>query len=353
MTRTTERPRHDDKVVLDDILPLLRFADMIAPMAVRVAATLRLADHVEQGATDAESLAAAADAHPGALGRLMRYLVSRGVFGEDPPGTYALTGMSRLLLDDHPARLRQRFDLDGPVGRGDLSFVDLLETVRDGQPSYDRVYGRSFWEDLDADPDLAARFGALQAANSADSGIDHAYNWSDVGHVVDVGGGNGTLIRQILEAHRHVRGTIVDLPVTAAKARHALARAGLDARCDVVEGSFFDGVPAGADVYVLSKILHDWDDEAALAILRRCAEAAGPGGRVLIAENLPRPDGDKRDFSYLDLHMLLYFGGKERTLAEYEGLAAAAGMTTRYVDADRLGTAIIECTVRPDDSQPR
>jgi hypothetical protein len=337
----SDRPVH-----FAEVAPLMQLADLMAPMAVRTAATLRLADHIAEGTTRLADLARAAEVDADALRRLLRFLIARGVFAETEPGTYALTDLAGLLRDDHPARLRARFDLNGPVGRGDLSFTYLLNTVRTGGPSFAEMYGRSFWEDLNADHERVAEFARMQAANVAQSGIEREYDWADAKHVVDVGGGNGELISQVLTAHPHLRGTVVELPTTAESARMALAESGLSDQCSVVAGTFFDPLPKDADVYMLSKILHDWGDEGATAILRRCAEAAGPGGRVLILEMVFAGGQNDPQFTYLDLHMLVYFGGKERTLEEYGELADAAGMDVRRVGKGKWGASILECTVR-------
>lgn len=336
----------DRPVQFAEIAPMMRLADLMAPMAVRTAATLRLADHVAGGATRLPDLAAVSGADADALRRLMRFLTARGVFAEPAPGTYALTDLARLLIDDHPARLRSRFDLNGPVGRGDLSFIHLPDSVRTGRPSFATMYGRSFWEDLDSDSDRVAEFARMQAANVARQGVENGYDWSGAEHVVDVGGGNGTLVSRILAANPHLRGTLVEMPATAARAREALAGSGPTGRCAVVEGSFFDPLPKDGDVYLLSKVLHDWGDDEAEAILRRCAEAAGPGGRVLVLEMVLTGNENAQPFTYLDLHMLVYFGGKERTFEEYRRLADTAGMDVRRVDDGTMEAAILECTVR-------
>lgn len=330
-------------VAFDEIAPMMRLADMMAPMAVRVAATLRLADHISRGVATADELAETCEVDTDSLRRLLRFLIARDVFAEDESGRCRLTEMSKLLLSEHPALLRERFDLHGPVGRGDLSFVHLLDSISTGTESFSTMYGKPFWDDLNESRDQVERFAAMMAANSADSHIESEYDWSSVGHVVDVGGGNGTLISQVLHAHPHIRGTVVDLPSTADKARQALHEKDLAERCDVVAASFFDRLPNGGDVYVLCKILHDWGDAEALAILRRCAEAAGPRGRVLISEMVPSGDPNDPRFTYLDLHMLVYFGGKERTLDEYARLAGRAGMTATRVGSGKWGASLLEC----------
>lgn len=336
-----------EPVQFAEVAPLMQLGDMMAPMAVRTAATLRLADHIASGTVRLADLASMVGVHVDALRRLLRFLVARGVFAEPETGLYALTDLARLLLDNHPARLRARFDLNGPVARADMSFIHLLDTIKTGEPSFSEMYGRPFWEDLNDNRERVIDFAAMMAANAAQSGIETEYDWTHVEHVVDVGGGNGTLIYPVLHAHPHVHGTIVDLPGTAETAKDALSAAGLSDRCDVVAGNFFDPLPAGADVYLLCKILHDWDDDNAAVILKRCAEAAGTAGRVLIVEMVVTGSEIDPEFTtYLDMQMLVYFGGKERTLEEYSSLAAAAGMNVELVGKGKWGASILECTAR-------
>jgi SAM-dependent methyltransferase len=318
-------------------------ADALAPMAVRTAATLGIADLIESGVTALDTLAARTATHPDALRRLLRYLAARGLFAEPQPGEYAQTSMSRLLLTGHPAHLRERFDLESPVGRADLSFIHLIDSIRTGGPVFQQMYGRSFWEDLDAEPERVASFARMMAANVADSGVLEAVDWSDVSRVVDVGGGNGNLIAEVLQAQPHVHGTVVDLPNTVLQAKEALDQRGLADRCDVFAGSFFEPLPEGADIYLLSKILHDWDDPEAEAILRRCARAAGDNGRVLILEMVLTGSENSFPFTYLDLHMLAYFGGKERTLQQYSDLIERAGLTIERQSPGKWGATILHC----------
>lgn len=304
-------------------------ADLATPMAIRVAATLGVADHLAAGRRTAPEIAAAVGAHAGALDRLLRHLVTIGLVTADGVGGYALTGLGEQLRDDHPAGRRRWLTIDGAVGKGDLSFVDLLHSVRTGQPAYAIRNGVPFWEDLAANPALSASFDALMSHHVEidDIGIADAYDWAALGHVVDVGGGSGALLAVLLAAHPGLRGTVVDLPGPAAGARRTLRDKGLAERAEVVTGSFFDPLPAGAGGYVLSAILHDWDDDAAVKILRRCADAAGERGVVLVIEAIGA-DGASPSTA-MDLRMLVYTGGKERGLAELDALARQAGLAVR------------------------
>ncbi|HTJ36175.1 MAG TPA: methyltransferase [Dactylosporangium sp.] len=299
-------------------------ADLITPMAVRVAATLRLADHVAAGRRTSQELSAVVHAEPDVLARILAHLVTAGVLTREESGEHGLTPLGEQLRDDHPAGLRAWLDLEGPIGRADLCLVELLHTVRTGEPAYPRHFGRPFWDDLSADPARSAAFDDLMGGRlSADAPvIAEAYPWSPLAHVVDVGGGNASLLIAILRAHETLRGTVVDLPGATHRAEAAIAAAGLADRAAARPGSFFDPLPAGAGAYVLSGILHDWDDEHAARILSRCAEAAGGTGRVLVADHFggaPDTEGD--------LRMLCYVRGRERSLDDLTALAATAGLS--------------------------
>ncbi len=320
---------------------LWAMADLATPMAVRVAATLRIADHITWGRRTAPELAAAAGADADALDRVLRHLVTAGVLGRDESDRYVLTARGQALRDDHPAGMRALLDLDSAIGRADLSFVQLLHTVRTGEPAFPAQFGRSFWDDLAADPTRSASFDAQMAADVTAWAPDivSAYDWGSLGHVVDVGGGNGALLAALLREHPDL-GTVLDLPGAAEAARKALTAAGLADRSDAMAGSFFDPLPPGAGGYLLCAVLHDWDDEPARAILRRCAEAAGTHGRVFVVEKLVT-DTDNR--TEMDLRVLAYFGGRERGIAELTALAAAAGLRVAAVHPAEA-TPVVELT---------
>jgi precorrin-6B methylase 2 len=307
---------------------LFELTDLVTPMAIRVAATWRLADLIASGTDRPAELAARAGADPAAMHRLLRHLVAHGLLAEPEPGRYALTRLSAPLQEGHPAGLRDWLDLSGAMGRSDMAFAYLLDSVRTGQPSYASMFGQPYWDNLNAHPALRASFDALMAAQLAGAGAEivAAYDWASVSAVVDVGGGDGTQLAQILAACPPVRGTLVEQPATAAAARRNLAGRGLSDRCEVIEGSFFDPLPPGRDVYLLSGVLHDWDDQHAGQILARCAQAAGPGGHVVISERQAEEAATSAMATALDLRMLVTLGGRERTVEEYRSLAATAGL---------------------------
>jgi len=201
---------------------LWTMADLVTPMAIRVAATLRIADHLDRGVTTAPELAKAVAVDADALDRVLRHLVTVGVLTHD--GGYALTALGeRLRAGD----LRDQLDIEGPLGRAELSFAHLLETVRTGEAAFPLRYGREFWDDLSADPERTASYAALMGVDATDwaPAIVAGFDWASLGHVTDVGGGNGSLLTALLRGHPTLRGTVVDLagPVEAARVIEPLA----------------------------------------------------------------------------------------------------------------------------------
>ncbi|WP_345580996.1 methyltransferase [Streptomyces prasinosporus] len=326
-------------------------AHLATPMALRVAATLRIADHLARAPQTASRLAEVAGADENALDRVLAHLAHKGVLRRDDTGRYTLTELGEPLRSDHPSGMRAMLDIEGAVGRAELSFIHLLHSVRTGGAAFPVLFGRTFWEDLAEDAARAASFDArmgtdLVTARGAD--IVPAYDWGALGHVVDVGGGDGSLLITLLRACPGLRGTVVDLPDTAGKARRALADAGLADRGDAVAGSFFEPLPPGAGGYLLSSVIHDWGDHEAREILRRCAQAAHPGGRVLVVERTGA-DGESPGTA-MDLRMLAYYGGKERGIAELSALAADCGLAVTAVHpAGAL--SVLELSVQDDTAR--
>lgn len=318
--------------------------DLITPMAVRAAATLRLADLMTDGPAPVDELARKSGSDPEALGRMLRHLVSHGVFAEPSPGMFDTNEIAVLLRSDHPAGMQGFLDLEKFGGQMDLAFTELLHTLRTGGPAWEKVFGAPFWEYLAAHPSMSASFDATMAAGS-DYSTDAAagYDWSGVRHVMDVGGGTGAFLAVVLEANPKLRATLLDLPDTVERGRQQLTARGLDGRCEFAGQSFFEQLPTGADVYVLYSVLHDWDDQQATAILRRCTEAAGDHGRVLVIEETGTEDGDPAGFAEMNLRMLVLSGGRERSNADYAALVARAGLTVAGSHTTPLGQVIIEC----------
>ncbi|MFI9455723.1 methyltransferase [Amycolatopsis sp. NPDC052450] len=307
----------------DDRNDLLRLAGLATPMALRVAVTLGLPDRLSGDGATAGDLAAELGQAPLALDLLLGHLTTLGVLERTSTG-YRTTGYGANLRADAGNGLAGLLDMNAAGGRGDLAFVELAHSVATGQAGYIRRYGQDFWADLAEHPHLRETFDRqmTQRFLTQVPGLVAGFDWARFGTIVDVGGGHGSLLAAILKANPAMRGHLVDLAPTAAVAEKELREQGLEDRTEVTAASFFDPLPAGADAYLLSDILHDWDDEHAHRILARCAEAAGPGGRVLVIEAV----GGIGAQTEWDLAMLVLYGGRERRLDELRELAAAHGL---------------------------
>ena len=317
-------------------------ADLATPWCVHVAVTLGIADHIAAGVTGIDALASASKSDCEALHRLLRHLVGRGVFEEPSPGRFALNDAARGLLEPGA---KHGLDLDAFGGRMAHAWGGLLQSVRTGAPAYHAIFGRPFWEDLEAHPQLAESFDALMGPGhgTPDAEVLIAGDWDSVRTVVDVGGGTGSLLAEILRAHPEVRGTLVDLPATVARSNVVFQKAGVADRATAVGQSFFDPLPAGADLYLLKSVLSDWPDREALAILRRCAEAALPSTRVVALSGV---SPDEAGAPPPELLMLVLVGGKVRTLSEFRELARAAGLDVRAAGRRASGRFTVECVPR-------
>lgn len=317
-----------------------QLSDLCTPWCVHVVVTLRIAEHIAEGRTRIDELATASGAHAEFLHRVLRHLVSKGVFDEPCPGHFALNGPARALQE---SGVRLGMDLDGFGGRMAYAWGSLLSAVRTGAAAYHEIFGRPFWEDLEANPDISARFDALMGPaghGTPDPNVLIAGDWQSVRTVVDVGGGTGAQLVEILRAHPTVRGTLVDLPATVARAADVFTAAGVADRVTISAQSFFDSLPAGADLYLLKNALADWPDREAGVLLRRCADAARPHGRVVVLGGV---SPDERGAPSPALLMMILVGGKERNLSEFRELARSAGLDVQATGWQASGRFVVEC----------
>jgi hypothetical protein len=221
------------------------------------------------------------------------------------------------------------------------AWSSLLTAVETGAPAYDEIFGRPFWDDLAAHPNVAASFDALmgpEGHGQPGTDIPLTGGWEAVRTVVDVGGGTGSLLAAILRAHPSVKGTLVDLPSAVARSAEMFQAAGVAERVTVVGQSFFDALPAGADLYLLKNVLADWPDRQAAVLLTRCAEAARPHGRVMIMSGVT-----DAEVAEPELLMMVLVGGKNRTLAEFTALANGAGLEVVAAGRNSAGRFMVEC----------
>jgi SAM-dependent methyltransferase len=327
---------------MSDELDIWALADLATPWSLHTVVTLRIPEHLAAGLRKIDELAEAASCDPRALSRVLRHLRDRGLFTEPVPGEFGLTDAARMLTDPG---LRLGFDLDGIGGRMAGAWSSMLSAVRTGRPAYYGVFGRPFWADLDAHPDVAESFDALMGPDghgAPDPDVLPSGDWHGVHRVVDVGGGTGTLLAAILRARPALEGTLVDLARTVARAGEVFAAAGVGDRAGVSGQSFFDPLPAGADLYLLKSVISDWPDAEATAILSRCAEAARPDGRVVVLSGVS-PHGADGGFELL---MMVLVGGRERSLAEFREIADAAGLEVLAARPNRTGRYLVECRPR-------
>jgi len=311
-----------------DIAPPLELMDLAAHFmvarAVGVVAKLRIADHLAGGPRSASELAGLCGAHPRSLYRVLRLLASAGLFTTDGDGRFSLTPLGDCLRADHPVPLGAFWRmLDGPIGRVGM---EMGHTVRTGETADQLVLGAEAFEYLAKHPDESADFDeAMTEMRKQFTGpLMMAYDFSRFSTLVDVAGGQGFFLRCVLEGNPNVSGVLFDQPHVVEAGRAAMAEAGLTDRCEVVGGDFFEAVPPGADGYVLSYIIHDWDEDRGLAILANVRRAIAPEGRLLLIESVV-PEGDVPHFSKVIDAFLMPLGGVERTEAEYAALLAEAG----------------------------
>jgi len=311
---------------------------VIAAQAIYVAARLRVPDLLASGAKTAAELAAECGADAGALERLLRALATLEIFAPMPDGRFRNTPLTDLLRSDHPQRLR-----DGalllPAAFLWRPLGELYESVRTGEPAFQKVFGQRFFAYLAAHPAEAAVFNAAMTQGIAwtSSALLAAYDFSRFERLVDVGGGDGALLRDILAATPRLRGVLFDLPAVVARAGGTLTGE-IAARCEITGGDFFDSVPAGAEAYLLKGVLHDWPDDDAARILRNVRCAIRPDGTLLLIETV---DSDTRPAGLGDLLMLV-IGGRDRRETEFRALVDATGFAlTRIIRTE--ASSVIEC----------
>ncbi len=315
---------------------------------VVAACRLQLPDLLAAGPKTAAELAVTTETHPRSLRRMLRGLAAWGFLSERPDGRYAATPISDMFRVDKPG-LRNMAIMLGEEGY--QAWGELMFTLRTGKPAFDHVFGKARWEHLAGNPEAAESFNTamVELSNRISGAFVAAYDFAGVRTVVDVGGGNGAMLIGVLRAHPHLTGTLFDLPQGLFGAREKLAAAGLADRVTVSEGSFFDEVPTGADLYMLKSIIHDWDDERALAILKTCRRAMHANAKLVLVER-ELPDRIDNPASALptvmsDLHMMVVLGGAERTNSEYADLLAGADLRGTRVIPTGTEFYVVEAVV--------
>jgi ubiquinone/menaquinone biosynthesis C-methylase UbiE len=306
---------------------------------VVAACRLKLPDLVAAGHDEPSALAAMTKTHEPSLRRVLRGLAALGFFQEeDAGGRYLKTATSDWFRSDRPGLRNMTLMLSK---EGYRAWAELPYALETGGPVFEHVYGKSRWEKMAEDPDDAALFNTamVETSDRVGAAFVNGYDLAGVDTVVDVGGGNGALLAAVLKRLPHAQGVLFDLPTGLVGAAERMRAAGVDGRVTLVEGSFFESIPASGDLYLLKSIVHDWDDEHATAILSACRRAMKPSARLVLVERfLPdrlQSGGLELATVMSDLHMMVVLGGRERTTDEYASLLEASGLRmTRTVMLD-------------------
>lgn len=315
----------------------------LVSQAISVFARLGVADVLAAGPRDAHEIARLVGAHDSALYRLLRALGDVGIVTELENRHFALTPLGEVLRSDVPGSLRGWATMVGmPFHR--YPWTDLYETIRTGASAFDRVHDTEIFDYLAEHPEDAEIFDAAMTSFSTSeaASIVEVYDFTPFKTIVDVGGGRGGLLSTILAANSHLQGVLFDLPTVVAGADEEISHAEVIDRCKVVSGDFFDSVPEGGDAYLLSSVIHDWDDDRAVQILSKCRAAMADTACVLLAE-VVLPEGAAPSVAKLeDLEMLVMTGGgRQRTEAEYRALFSRAGLRlTRVVRSTGMASLV-------------
>ena len=295
---------------------------------IYVATKLGIPDLLAEGPRTTADLAEAAGAHAVSLGRLLLYLASVGVLDKVGPDCFTLTPVAAALRKDAPGSVRSSvlFQLNDSHWR---PWGQLLHSVRTGETAFNHVHGTGLFDYLAQNPAVSALFnqGMLGDSSAHAQLIARGYDFAGLKTIVDVGAGRGRLIATILAEHPHLKGILFDQPHVMADARLIVEETGVSNRCELVGGDFFKSVPAGGDVYVLRNIIHDWQDDEAIAILANCRRAMTESARLILVEReLPDDTRAAPSVFLADLEMLVNVGGRERTTEAYAGLFERSGL---------------------------
>ncbi|HKU42731.1 MAG TPA: methyltransferase [Polyangiales bacterium] len=336
MTRTSTQ-------VTPDLLLMQMVMGFRMTQLLHVAAKLNIADQLAGGSKSARELAKSCGCNADALYRTLRALSNLGVLVELGQERFRLTPLGEHLRAGVPGSLHGAALLYGEPWLWN-AYGHLLHSVQTGKPAFEHTHGSSFFDYLSEQPDAAEVFNAAMTSFSEQetAALLRAYDFSNVRHVLDVGGGHGRLAAALLRAHPNLRATLFDRPQVVSGASELQEAEGLGARCTIVAGNFFEAVPAGADVYLLKSVIHDWDDDKATQILKRCREAMAPESRLLVVERVVGDPGEVSEAKLFDINMLTMLGGRERTQFEHQALLATAGLRLTRLISTQSPLTVLE-----------
>lgn len=314
--------------------------------SIYAAAKLGIADHLTNGEKSYTELAIATNTNEQSLYRLLRALASVGIFAETATGEFAMTPLAAFLQSDTSSSLR-----DVSIMMGDRehygSWGNILHAVKTGDSGFEQLFGMNVFEYYAQNPSPAEIFDRAMTGFSTieNAGVSADYDFSSIRTLVDVAGGHGSLLTSILQANPGMTGILFDVPEVIERAKARISTSGVSDRCQLLSGSFFESVPAGADAYILKHIIHDWDDERAIAILKQCHRAMADNGRVLVVEQVIPPGNNPFIGKLLDVNMLVMCpGGKERTSEEFRALFATAGFNMNRIVPTQGIVSVVEGT---------
>jgi hypothetical protein len=314
-----------------------------ASRAIGVSAELRIADLLKDGSKSAEELAQQTGVHARSLYRVLRACASIGVFAEDDEKKFSLTPLAEPLRSDAPGSLRafaEMITCDWQF----QTWAELPYSVKTGKPSFDKVHGTSSFDYFWSNEKAGKVFNDAMTSNSAFSSmaVVNAYDFSSISKLVDVGGGHGFLLASVLAKYDSVKGVLYDRPAIVAEAAKLLKEHGVSGRCETEDGDFFESVPEDGDAYIMKHIIHDWNDEQCVAILQNCRKAMTGDGKVLVVEMVVPEGNEPSPAKFLDLQMLQFLPGCERTEREYSELFDKAGLKLSRIIPTMSPFSIIE-----------
>ena len=304
---------------------------------VYAAADLGIADLLAGGPRSTDELAASSGARQPELYRLLRALTSLGMLTQPQPNVFGLTDLGQMLRSDHPEGLRDLVLWNGSGWRL-RAWADIVHTVRTGETGMQTEFGEGLYAYLEDHPADAEVFNGVMTRSTRRiaGALAEAYNFTDVNTVADIGGGEGLLLATILRSAPALKGILFELPTTAQAAGRFLQEQGLGTRSEAVGGDFFESVPE-ADIYILMRVLQDWDNSSAVRILNSCRKSVRPGGRVLIIQKVVPADATDPKYPITDIHLMVQTGGHERTADQFQLLLERANFKMGRViplDAD-------------------
>ena len=310
--------------------------------AVSCLAQLGIPDLVEADPKSAEELATQISADPEALYRLLRATASVGVLSEGPDRKFSQTPMSAVLRSDATPSLRDFAIMSGREWHG-RGWAHLDYCVRTGKQAMEQIYGAPVFEFLKQHPDEAQIFNDAMTELSMIDGpaVAEAYNFDGIRTIVDIAGGHGFLLATILQRNPHLQGTLYEMPHVLDGARSGPLKPVME-RCTLASGDMFSSVPAGADAYIMKHIIHDWPDDRCVQLLEACRKGVNPGGRLLVVDSVIQPGNDFSPSKFLDLQMLIFPSGCERTEKQFRDLFAAAGWRLNRIIPTAAQDSVVE-----------